>query len=268
VISRAQDVLGRLARPLTSAVVTGTADPPPMRSRWLRPPVPRFLRVLPFQTLDLVVVADLALAWILFGTGLSFLITEAAVSGFGDEQPVLYLLAACAVDPKARLAVIAWLGYDSPRTPSLGEATDGAATGGAEALRRTVARVRGRTRAPVTLLCHSYGSVVCAKALPGLPVSDVAVFGSPGLEVERASDLGSAARLWAGRGAADWVRFVPPVKIGPLGFGPDPVTPSFGARIFAAGPGGHSDYFRPGSRSLRNLALITLGRASEVEVAR
>ncbi|WP_405150872.1 alpha/beta hydrolase family protein [Sphaerisporangium sp. NBC_01403] len=173
-----------------------------------------------------------------------------------------------AIDPKSRTAVVAWLGYDSPPPISLAVATDDAATDGAEALRRTVAEIRTRTRASVTLLCHSYGSVVCAKAMPGLPVDDVVVFGSPGLGVSDASALGSTARLWAGRGAKDWMRFVPSVKLGPLGFGADPVHPSFGARVFAAGPGGHSDYFQPGSLSLRNLTLITLGRTSEVEVAK
>jgi hypothetical protein len=49
-----------------------------------------------------------------------------------------------------------------------------------------------------------------------------------------------------------------------LGFGTDPVSPAFGARVFAAGPAGHSDYLRPGSLSLRNLALITLGRGPQV----
>jgi hypothetical protein len=42
------------------------------------------------------------------------------------------------------------------------------------------------------------------------------------------------------------------------------VSPSFGARVFAAGPGGHSDYFRPGSVSLANIARIVLGATSEV----
>ncbi|MFC7383188.1 alpha/beta hydrolase [Sphaerisporangium rhizosphaerae] len=169
-----------------------------------------------------------------------------------------------ALDPAARPAVIAWLGYDSPRAVSLAAATDAVAEEGAGELRRAVARVRSITSAPVTLLCHSYGSVVCAKALPGLPVADVAVFGSPGLGVSRARDLGARARLWAGRGGDDWMRFVPPVRIGHLGFGADPARPSFGALLFAAGTAGHSDYFQPGGVSLRNLALITLGRASEV----
>lgn len=172
------------------------------------------------------------------------------------------------IAPDTRTAVIAWLGYDSPRTVSLAVATDGAAQKGAEALRRTVAEIRASSRATVTLLCHSYGSVVCAKAMPGLPVDDVAVFGSPGMGVRHASLLGSPARVWAGRSSADWMRYVPSWKLGSLGFGTDPVLLSFGARVFATGEGGHSDYFRPGSLSLRNLTLITLGRAAEVRATR
>ncbi|MFD0660291.1 alpha/beta hydrolase [Thermocatellispora tengchongensis] len=169
------------------------------------------------------------------------------------------------LDPKARLAVIAWLGYDAPRTYSLAAVTEDLAVAGARELRRTVARVRAATGAEVTLLCHSYGSVVCAKALPGLAgVRDVAVFGSPGLRAASAAELGTRARVWAGRGGTDWIGNVPHVSIGPLGFGRDPMDRGFGARIFAAGGGGHSDYLRPGGESLRNLALIALGRASEV----
>jgi hypothetical protein len=71
-------------------------------------------------------------------------------------------------------------------------------------------------------------------------------------------------RLWAELGGDDWIRFVPKVKVGPLGSGADPMDPDYGARIFEVGPGGHSDYFRPGTPSLRNLTLIALGRADEV----
>jgi hypothetical protein len=49
-----------------------------------------------------------------------------------------------------------------------------------------------------------------------------------------------------------------------VGFGTDPVSPAFGARIFAAGHGGHSDYFAPGSVSLADLARIALDETSEV----
>ena len=76
------------------------------------------------------------------------------------------------------------------------------------------------------------------------------------------------ARIWAARGADDWVGNVPHLSVGLLGttvgFGTDPVSPAFGARVFAAGDGGHSDYFDPGSTSLANLTRIVLGETRAV----
>ncbi|RVX40114.1 alpha/beta hydrolase family protein [Nonomuraea polychroma] len=173
------------------------------------------------------------------------------------------LAEAARLAPGERLAVVAWLGYDSPPTLSLGAVTHAAADEGAVELRRTVAALRTRTSAPIVLLCHSYGSVLCAKAAaPGLPVSDLAIFGSPGLDVSSAAALGP--RVWAGLGDNDWIRFIPKTKLGPLGFGTDPMSPGFGARAFEAGAGGHSDYFAPNTLSLRNLALIALGHPGRV----
>ncbi|WP_329083343.1 alpha/beta hydrolase [Streptosporangium sp. NBC_01469] len=165
------------------------------------------------------------------------------------------------LDPGARLAVVAWLGYDSPATLSLGVLTGEAAERGAADLRRYITGTLGGKR--VSLLCHSYGSVVCAGAVPGSGVADTAVFGSPGLGVSSAAELGGT-RLWVGSGARDWMRGVPKLRIGPLGFGPDPAGPAFGARLFGTGSAGHSEYFEPGGESLRNLTLIALGRGGEV----
>jgi len=116
----------------------------------------------------------------------------------------------------------------------------------------------------VALLCHSYGSVVCGLAAPYLPVTDIAVFGSPGMDASSVRALHTTARVWAGRGASDWIRHVPHVHVLGLGFGQDPMDPAFGARLFAAGAGGHSGYFVPGSIALRNLAYIALGDAAGV----
>ncbi|WP_406316338.1 alpha/beta hydrolase family protein [Streptosporangium sp. NBC_01639] len=171
------------------------------------------------------------------------------------------LAEARALGPGARLAVVAWLGYDSPATVSLEVVTDGAAGRGAVALRRYLAETLAGKR--VSLLCHSYGSVVCAKAAPGSGVASMVAVGSPGLGVSAAAELGDIP-LWVGSGSRDWMRDVPKLRIGPLGFGPDPADPSFGARLFATGDAGHSDYFAPGGVSLRNLTLIALGRTGEV----
>ncbi|QKW37843.1 hypothetical protein HUT06_30710 [Actinomadura sp. NAK00032] len=170
--------------------------------------------------------------------------------------------------PHSRFAVIAWLGYDSPSTLSTTVLTGRRAEDGARGLERFLAgvhQVNGDAR--FALLCHSYGSVVCAKAAPRLaplPVDDIALYGSPGATVDRASDLGTPARVWAGRAKGDWMRYVPNVRFAGLGFGTDPVSPRFGALRFDAGTGPHSAYLKPGSRALRNLALIALGRTAEV----
>jgi Alpha/beta hydrolase len=167
------------------------------------------------------------------------------------------------LDPRARLAVIAWLGYATPGTISPAVLTSGDAGQGATALRPLVDDL-ARHGHQVALLCHSYGSVVCGLAAPHLPATDIAVVGSPGMDASSAGALHTAARVWAGRGAADWIRDVPHIHFLGLGFGQDPMAPGFGARIFACGAGGHSGYFQPGSISLRNLAEIALGDPAAV----
>jgi len=167
------------------------------------------------------------------------------------------------LDPGAHLAVIAWLGYATPATLSPGVLTSGDAGQGAAALRTFVDNLARHGR-QVALICHSYGSAVCGLAAPNLPVTDIAVVGSPGMDAASAATLHTTARVWAGRGTGDWIRYAPHVQFLGLGFGPDPTTPAFGARIFDAGSGGHSSYFRPGSISLRNLAYIALGDPGRV----
>ena len=136
--------------------------------------------------------------------------------------------------------------------------TSGDAGQGASALRPLVTGL-ARHGDQVALLCHSYGSVVCGLAAPHLPVTDIAVFGSPGMDAPSVRQLRSGARVWAGRASGDWIRYVPHVQLLGLGFGPDPAAPAFGARPFGCGPGGHSGYLRPGGIALRNLAYIALG---------
>ncbi|WP_149548122.1 alpha/beta hydrolase [Streptomyces marokkonensis] len=164
-----------------------------------------------------------------------------------------------------RTAVVAWLGYETPGTLGTAVATTDRAEEAAPGLRALVRDVRAVAgpRARVSLLCHSYGSVVCAEAADGLDVDDIALLGSPGTGADTAAGLRTRARVWAARGADDWVENVPHLSVGLLGttvgFGTDPVSPAFGARVFAAGAGGHSDYFAPGSVSLANLTRIVLG---------
>jgi hypothetical protein len=165
--------------------------------------------------------------------------------------------------PGTRLAIIAWLGYPAPAMLSPGVMTSGDAGQGAQALRPLVTAL-ARHGDRVALLCHSYGSVVCGLAAPHLPVTDIAVFGSPGMDVSSVTSLHTQARVWAGREADDSIKYVPNIRLFGLGFGADPMAPGFGARIFATGDSGHSGYLDPGSVSLRNLTYIALGDPAAV----
>ncbi|MEV0253144.1 alpha/beta hydrolase [Streptomyces sp. NPDC050732] len=171
-----------------------------------------------------------------------------------------------------RTAVVAWLGYETPGTVSPAVLTTGRADDAAPALRSFVGDLHGiNAHARVSLLCHSYGSVVCGSAASGprgLDVADIAFYGSPGTGVDDAAELTTRARIWAGRGAGDWIADVPHTSADvfgtTVGFGTDPVSAGFGARVFAAGDGGHSDYLKPGSVPLGNLARIVRGDDTEV----
>ncbi|MER6446238.1 alpha/beta hydrolase [Streptomyces venezuelae] len=164
-------------------------------------------------------------------------------------------------------AVVAWLGYDTPGTVSTTVLSADRADEAAAELAPFLARLHRMSGpgAQLSLLCHSYGSVVCARTTTGSAVSDVVLFGSPGTGAGSARELPTAARVWAGRGSGDWIGDVPHVRLGGIGFGTDPVDPAFGARAFDAGAVGHSDYLKPGTESLDSLAAIVLGNASAPE---
>jgi hypothetical protein len=194
-----------------------------------------------------------------------------SVKGPGGGAEAVYVQAE-QLGAHESLAVIGWLGYDPPSVDSIHVTTIGHADSGARSLRAFLDVVHSVNPAPVTLLCHSYGSVVCGKAARSVRVSDIAVFGSPGMGVDSVSGLDTGARVWAGRGASDGIADVPHVQVDvlgvDLGFGNDPVDPAFGARPFDAGRGGHSDYLRTGDAALRNLTLIAMGRIDAVTTRR
>ncbi|MGI5159723.1 alpha/beta hydrolase [Microbispora sp. CA-102843] len=171
-----------------------------------------------------------------------------------------------------RGVVIAWLGYRTPSTVSLQALTPGRADEAVPALRAFVRDLAGlRPAARISLLCHSYGGVVCGRAAPGLDVADIVLYGSPGAGVDDASAMRTRAVVWATRGSGDWVARLPHATVylpfGTIGLGGDPVDPRFGARIFAAGDGGHSGYLKDGSPALANIARIVSGHAP-AEVSR
>ncbi|MFG2885792.1 alpha/beta hydrolase [Streptomyces sp. NPDC048297] len=171
--------------------------------------------------------------------------------------------------PDVRTAVIAWADYTAPAGLGVDAATAMRAAEGAVRLNALLHALPGR--APVAMVCHSYGSVLCGVAAHDMPrrVSDIAVAASPGMRVSKASGLGTPARVWAMRDATDWVQDVPYLEVAWLGHGADPVSSAFGARVLSAHDAqGHSGYFQPGTDSLRNLAAVGVGAYDEVTCAR
>ncbi|MFF3325255.1 alpha/beta hydrolase [Streptomyces sp. NPDC002889] len=164
-----------------------------------------------------------------------------------------------------RSAVVAWLGYRTPGTLSPEVVTPDRAEDAAPELQEFVRELGGaRQTARISLVCHSYGSAVCARAARAPEVADIVLYGSPGVGYDNAAALRTRATVWAGRGADDWIADVPHTQLqlpfGTVGLGRDPVSAPFGARVFAAGDGGHSDYLKPGSLSLSNIARIAGGQ--------
>jgi hypothetical protein len=171
-----------------------------------------------------------------------------------------------AARPRARTAVIAWGDYTTPSGVDLEASTGTLAERGAVRLKALLAALpQGRG---VSLFCHSYGSVLCGVAAPGLragQVSDIAVFGSPGMRAEHVGDLRTTANVWAARDDGDWISGVPHLEFAGLGHGADPMSDDFGARLISsAGAQGHPGYFAPDTASLANFADIALGRYDAV----
>jgi pimeloyl-ACP methyl ester carboxylesterase len=157
-------------------------------------------------------------------------------------------------------AVISWLGYDAPDGIDLAAATGGRARTGAAALATFVRDVLAqRPDASVSLIGHSYGSMVVGLAARHLPeVHDLITLGSPGLGVNHASDLGGAT-VWAAQAPADWIRRIPQVRLLGLGLGKRPTASGFGAHLLPTdGVAGHDYYLVPGSATLRAVTDIVL----------
>ncbi|MBM2615459.1 hypothetical protein JIG36_07760 [Actinoplanes sp. LDG1-06] len=157
-------------------------------------------------------------------------------------------------------AVVAWLGYDPPEGVGVAAATEGRARDGAAALTAFVRGVlRQRPGATVTLIGHSYGSIVVGLAAQRLPeVGDVVTLGAPGIGVDHAGDLGGA-RVWSALAATDWIRRIPQVRVFGLGLGKRPTSPGFGAtELPTEGVAGHDYYLVPGSVTLKAVGDIVL----------
>ncbi|WP_433795653.1 alpha/beta hydrolase [Actinoplanes sp. CA-252034] len=159
-------------------------------------------------------------------------------------------------------AVIAWLGYDTPQGVDEAARANLADTGADALVTFVDGLVAVRPQATIALLGHSYGSTVIGHAAPRLDarVTDIAVFGSPGLGVDDVTALRTGARVWAGQSEQDWISWLPGGRMLGLGHGIAPSDPEFGARPFpTADVHDHDHYLSPGTDSLAALTRIAGG---------
>lgn len=173
------------------------------------------------------------------------------------------LAEAKAMDPHTRTAVVVWLDYDAPTTVDLDAAESARAIQGAPRLSSYVNHLS--RLADVSVVCHSYGAVVCAHAASTMKARDIVAVGAPGMDVSTVGQLHAKPRIWAGTAPDDPISMVPHTTIGDLGHGADPTDPGFGARRLPTGTAhGHNGYFSPDTLSLLNITRIVLGRIDEV----
>jgi pimeloyl-ACP methyl ester carboxylesterase len=168
-------------------------------------------------------------------------------------------------------AVVAWLGYAPPVGVDRAAIRSERAEAGADALVAFLDRLAAEyPHATVTLIGHSYGAVVLGHAAARLPadVTDLVVIGSPGMDVSRAADLHTRARVWAGSDPADWTLRLPDLRILGAGHGTNPTRAGFGAlRLDVHDAAGHDGYFVPGTVALASLARVVDGVAAGPAVA-
>jgi pimeloyl-ACP methyl ester carboxylesterase len=162
-------------------------------------------------------------------------------------------------------AVVAWLGYHTPEGLGRAAIRSERAEQGADSLVRFLDGLTVQCpHATVTVIGHSYGTVVIGHAAARLPaaVTDLVAIGSPGLDVSRAADLHTGARLWAGSDPGDWTLRLPDLRIFGAGHGTNPTRPGFGARpLDVHDAAGHDGYFVPGSTALASIARVVNGSA-------
>jgi hypothetical protein len=133
------------------------------------------------------------------------------------------------------LAVVAWIGYDTPVWPGLEVESLAKAQAGAQHLSsflQGVSASQGWTPGShLSVVAHSYGTTTAAIALTTTPVDHFTMLASAGLSIDNANDLlVPPGHVWASQSSLDWVA--------PLGrlenHQVNPADPGFGANVFTS----------------------------------
>ncbi len=208
----------------------------------------------------------------------------------GSRQNAADLFAAASDLGGAGVATIAWLGYDPP--DGIDATLKSAARDGAASLSLFLEGLDPQSDSNLTVVAHSYGSVLAGlAAASGIEADNLVFIGSPGTTLHHAdnANLRPGGRVWAALARNDPIGVavsppeLPPVWVPPsvapacfmfdlvddgaeeLWHGTGPTTDGFGAlQITTDGSSGHSDYFEAGS--LTNLARIVRGLYADVEL--
>ncbi|GAB2799918.1 alpha/beta hydrolase [Streptomyces daliensis] len=183
------------------------------------------------------------------------------------------------LDPDSKVSTITWLGYDAPQDIVKDSPQSHYADEGAPAFNRFMDGLAAANTTDSgghhTAVGHSYGTTLIGSAARQgeLNADDVVFAGSPGVQVGEASELDvPKGHVWNEEAEGDAVP-----DIGRYGHGGSqwnigggtqliPSDDAFGARQMQTDTEGHSDYWSPGSRSLRNQAAVVIGEYGRVTI--
>ncbi|MFJ8433921.1 alpha/beta hydrolase [Kitasatospora sp. NPDC094019] len=164
------------------------------------------------------------------------------------------------------VAVVSWLGYETPNWLNGSVAETDRGDAGAPLLRDftkglRVAEGDNGVCSHLTLMGHSYGTYVVGAAARdgGANVDDIIALGSPGMGVDRASELNiDPKHVWVGTAKDDFIQ----TATGTV-FGEGPQYGIFGAQRILVDTEGHGGYWNMGpngpSETLSNQGRIIAG---------
>ncbi|MFG2990159.1 alpha/beta hydrolase [Streptomyces sp. NPDC048257] len=198
---------------------------------------------------------------------------------------------ASALAPGQSVSTITWFDYDAPNTILTEAPHDKWAEQGAPTLRhfldgnQAAHQAATGDTAHTTLIGHSYGSTLIGDTAKyrsdyadswadPMPVDDVVAVGSPGMQADRAGDLGFQPKhVWAMEGGGDDNGVTLGGRLSGLGdWGVIPTDERFGANKMHSDSPGHGNFWdetdgKP-SVSLQNQAAVIAGLYGEVDLDR